>query len=336
MISAKDLVRNYRRPESHILYNSATGDLTHVKNEWNLSELEVHKENDSLVIDAESLFQMPPVLFYKRIEDNFIMLSNKLEDLVDENTALDSNIISRYKFDNQGIYALDHKSLYSLLPFKGISVISFYDKVTVSGKNINTKSSSIKLLSKPIEDAGDAIKSWIDRYYEICRSHKEQLLADLSSGLDTRIFVYFWKNFRKAVHVCHLKIRNSTVNGNADDSITEFLAKKLDVKLRGEEPRFHLAGLASEPFRSGNLFMNKDFFTTKNMFSSVSYRISPFADKEILQIKPNLPNVLHTALALLLVPDLLSVPFCSGTYTYNSDSLPMKEAKELLKQWKLD
>lgn len=196
-----------------------------------------------------------------------------------------------------------------------------------------------QILSIPIRDCGDIIKTWLDKYKKhISTINPEDLVIEISGGFDTRTLTYFWRNTGNKYYI-YTKNDPRELN-YALDVINKLPCKECtsDKSSPINQNKIRLSGMAN---------ISKDFYTNiydfknyigKRRITRIINDLVPYYDKEYLKIKGDYVTQLKTTMSYMLCkPDNLHLlpykTFMKETFTF--DETKMKECDELIKCWNI-
>ena len=223
--------------------------------------------------------------------------------------------------------------------YNEIKRIALYEYLIVTPEKIETKEIT-GFFSVDILDAGPIIKRWIERYTKIIDQNYNNIVADLSAGLDTRSLTYFWRG--KNIFKIYTK------NDPDEIPIVQELHEKYfkDIRLTiGEESEdsnlnlITLSGKGADLFAVRSRFLDPKFYEECICFINfelLCLGICPYLDKEFVKIKPEYSNQLKIVMQYLLAGDIMDVPYKSFRRDDFSFTDDMEiEAKRIISYWGL-
>lgn len=218
--------------------------------------------------------------------------------------------------------------------YNEIQRISLYDKLTVYVDHFDVIKIT-DLFSINLNDAGNIIHNWIEKYEKLISEHQSHLCVELSSGLDTRSLAHFWKDD---------KIYNIYTKNDPDEiPIVQQLCAKyfpnaklvIGVKENNNEI-ITLSGKGADMFVINGRKADPSFYKNNicnNNFKHLVKSICPYLDRDLARINPNGTNF-KVIMQYLLVPEYMDIPYKSFARVPFIFTEEMREAAyEVIKHW---
>ena len=312
-----------------IIFSSDNFDQIENINGFNFS---VNKENNKVIIKFINTYSTN--FFYYKYGNRYWLSFDEqtLADYLIKHNLIKGIIDDRYIESNK------------------ITIIKFYNKypeITCEDKffstlelykdHFNVNYCFSKMLYIPIRECGTIVQNWINKYKTYIGSlDPEDLIMEISGGIDTRTLTYFWRNTGKKYYI---------YTKNDPNELPEALEviKKLPCKEYTSEKESPIKD--NKIILSGmcNISVNHftDLYDFRNYIGNrritrIVNDLVPYYDKEYLQIKGDYVTQLKTTINYLLCkPDNLHLlpykTFRKELFTF--DEKTIEKCEEIIKCW---
>lgn len=186
-------------------------------------------------------------------------------------------------------------------------------------------------------DSKDIIINWIIKYKNIIKNIDENnLIVELSAGLDSRALTAFWR-YNDKKYIIYSK------NDDDELNIVNLLKDKLPIKKLLTSKKgisgITLSGLGN-PSHDGDL--NHYLFFQENYrgvhcAKHLIKDICPYCDKDYLRIKENYYHQLKYFISYLLSKDLINIPYLTtrkGPFNFSKKNID--EYESIIKSWNIN
>lgn len=183
----------------------------------------------------------------------------------------------------------------------------------------------------PIRESGDILKTWIIKYKEIFNSiSPNNFIFELSAGLDSRAFSYFWKD--------NPKYRLYSKNDDLELPIVKNLLKYMNVSNELLTSKKGVKGITVSGIgNSSKSFNDRDIFEhyagihhSKHLIKDVC----PYLDRDFLKIYGDYPQQVKLVVQLLLVPQYISIPYITWiNRKFNFTTNKIREIRTIIDKW---
>lgn len=303
-------------------------------------------------ISIEFKNTIPPPIYYfvsPKTGDKFYCFVEK---------TLNDYLIDKFKVNTRSFYVINplyeleeklpvdmvyqsHKYLYlfCVKMYKNLRI--YKDKITYDIID--------DLFKIPIENAGEIIKNWVNKYTNLFNNINSvigdnKLYIELSSGLDTRCLIYFWKNCPKKDITIYTKLTEDGANIEAPvvKQIAEYISNKYNKNItvvhKKNNPNITLNGRGGDMYGIHQRLNNIEYLRCYPSLKAAHHyfeNILPIMDTELLKIKADYPGQLKKYLQVLLAEEFIGkfpyYSFARRQFVFTEDDI--KEAKEMIKKW---
>lgn len=272
---------------------------------------------------------MPANIYYYKLDGIYLYCLDEtaLSVFLTKNNIVLTENVSYTKYINKSGKKNDSKITTN--HYQEISRICIYDSVKLYTDHF--EADYVDLYSVNIHDAGYLIKDWIAKYKKLVSDNYQNIIPEMSAGLDTRSLTYFWRD---------LKIKDVYTK---DDPMEKDIACDVIKRISeatiniGHKPKYPITlsgkGIIVDPSR----FLKEHYYknnTGQFKVKHITEYITPYLDKNIAMIKPDNIQQLKYTMQYLLARDLMDIPYKSFLrksviFTEEIE----KDANQLIKEW---
>ena len=247
--------------------------------------------------------------------------------------------------------------------FNHVNYIENWSKIIISQDGQFEKIDyNLTLYSMELKDSFDIVYNWLKKYKIAVNKliSENKFIPTITGGIDTRTLTFLYKpNIQENnINTFYIKAvkndgKNRLILGEADLNCALQVAEAIGINNYSEiipSGYVTVSGKFSESNRGMfGLEPNDQFFVFKIiqhhiLKSGISKVLLPMADDEFLMIKQPGKDIFRCLLALLLCPELLTLP-CIGTQNifekydnkpynfYEENKIAIEEAKKIIAYW---
>ena len=296
---------------------------------------------------------------FDKIEDfeNYNLLIKKINDYIEISFKLTySTNVFIHQENNIYYISLNSDLMYEM--FNKNDVIIYYktfDKLILTKDKYEFIDDENLLWTIPLKSnkAINILNNWITTYKNIIQNiNPENLIIELSAGIDTRILTYFWRNTGKIYDIYtendnrEIKYANDVIDYINNNFKSQINAVNNYCEFKGDQPRIVLNGMN---LINGKLEMidfesYEQLCISRNNMATCQFSrdfvlhqirdIEPFLNKEYLKIKGSFNSEIKLALFYLMCEEknLYNLPIISyHTAPFNINEYDVKDIVNYLK-----